>query len=73
MIDKPLSLPELRREGLQALIDRLGAIDAVRFIQLFDPGVGDFTAERRLWTDAPGVEEAARQVIERDEQQRRTA
>ncbi len=47
MTANPLSVPELRREGFRALIERLGPTDAIRFIQQFDTGHGDFTKDRR--------------------------
>ena len=37
---------ELRREGFAALIAALGVGDAIRFVQLYHPGTGDYTAER---------------------------
>ena len=36
----------LRQKGIDALARELGVIGMVRFIQLFDPGEGDYTAER---------------------------
>jgi hypothetical protein len=37
---------ELRLRGFAALEARLGWVNAVRFLQLFDPGMGDYTEER---------------------------
>jgi len=42
---------ELRQKGYQALVESLGAIDAIRFIQHFSPGYGDYTKERHEWLD----------------------
>lgn len=54
---------ELRLRGFAALEARLGWVNAVRFLQLFDPGMGDYTEERsRLlagWDAATVVERAA--------------
>ncbi len=37
---------ELRQKGYQALVDSLGAIDAILFLQQAGWGVGNYTAER---------------------------
>lgn len=42
-----LSPYELRREGWKALTERLGIAGAIRFLMQYDPGHGDYTAERR--------------------------
>ena len=39
----------LRQAGLDALRPDLGAAGMVRFIQLFETGKGDYTAERWQW------------------------
>ncbi len=41
-----LPLPELRKKGWQALIKELGYADAIRFIQMFDKGEGDYLIEK---------------------------
>jgi hypothetical protein len=38
---------EVRTQGLEALRAALGTVDMIRFIQLYSPGKGDYTAERR--------------------------
>ena len=37
---------ELHRAGMEALVKELGAVDATRFIHLYDNGHGDYTKER---------------------------
>ena len=37
---------ELRRKGFDALVDALGWINAVHFIQQYEQGWGDYTKER---------------------------
>ena len=37
---------ELRKKGYQALVDALGQIDTIRFLQQTGWGVGDYTKER---------------------------
>ncbi len=42
---------ELRKRGFKALVDALGCVDAVRFLQQYAPGDGDYTQERHQWLD----------------------
>jgi hypothetical protein len=41
------TLDEVRREGLNALEQRLGRADMIRFIQQFETGQGDYSSERQ--------------------------
>ena len=43
------TLSRIQQEGMQALINTLGPVDAIRFIKIFDSGYGDYTAERKAW------------------------
>jgi hypothetical protein len=56
---------ELRHRGFQALTEALGWGNAVRFLRQYDPGVGDYTEERRTllpeW-DAPTLVQEARKL-----------
>ncbi len=40
------STEEIRRCGIEALAEALGPVDAIRFLQSFDLGRGDYTKER---------------------------
>ena len=40
------STEEIRRLGIDVLAEALGPVDAVRFMQSFDLGRGDYTKER---------------------------
>jgi hypothetical protein len=40
---------ELRQRGYQALVDSLGPIDAILFLQQAGWGVGNYTEERQQW------------------------
>ena len=40
------STEEIRKIGIEALAEALGPVDAVRFLQSFDLGRGDYTKER---------------------------
>lgn len=38
---------ELRKKGYQVLVENLGQVDAIRFLQQAGWGSGDYTAERK--------------------------
>jgi hypothetical protein len=42
-------LSEIRQIGLEALMERLGPVGMIRFLQQFETGSGDYTAERDTW------------------------
>jgi hypothetical protein len=48
---------ELRRAGIDALVKALGPVGMARFLQQFDPGQGDYTAERSRILGNPTVDE----------------
>jgi hypothetical protein len=48
---------ELVRQGYQALVDTLGVVDTIRFIQHFSSGQGDYTQERHTWLDQTSLED----------------
>jgi len=43
------TISRIQQEGMEALINTLGPVDAIRFIKIFDPGYGDYTNERKTW------------------------
>lgn len=61
---------ELRARGFKALVDALGWANAVRFLRLFEPGIGNYTAERDTilpeWDATTLVREAHAAAFERD-------
>jgi hypothetical protein len=57
---------ELRRAGLAALNEKLGPVDAIRFIQQFDLGSGDYTAERATLLGSPTVDNLLRELGDKD-------
>ena len=65
MVRKSMTLHELRREGLQALLDRLGPAGTVRFLQQYDMGRGDYTKERRRWLDGVTIDEVVEDIERR--------
>jgi hypothetical protein len=53
-----LSNSDIRSEGWKALTERLGVAGAIRFLMEYDPGRGDYVAERRQLFDDLTLEEA---------------
>ena len=56
---------ELRRVGIDALVKALGPVGMARFLQQFDPGHGDYTAERHAILGTPTVDELVKEVEQR--------
>ena len=46
---------QIREAGLRALERKLGPVGMVRFLQQFESGKSDYTAERRRWLGKPDV------------------
>ena len=53
---------EIERLGFAALCDRLGMADALRFLQQFDLGHGDYTKEREQLFKQDTVESLYREI-----------
>jgi hypothetical protein len=60
----PRTAAQLAAEGFRALVEKLGIVDAIRYLHLYDPGHGDYTAERSQWLDHVSVDELSRQMAE---------
>lgn len=54
------TLNEIRREGLEALFQRFGRADMIRFLQQFETGQGDYSHERHTWVDRTTLDEIER-------------
>ncbi len=65
MIRKNPSLRDIRREGVEALLDRLGPVGTIRFLQQYEDGHGNYTEERRRWLDGLTVKEIIENVQRR--------
>jgi hypothetical protein len=59
----------LRQAGLDALRRDLGAAGMARFIQLFETGRGDYTADRWQWLPADATVETLANAINPTERQ----
>jgi hypothetical protein len=53
--------------ALEALARELGPVGMVRFLQQFESGSGDYTAERRQWLDKIDLQTAVDTVRSRNE------
>ena len=49
MITTATPLNEIRQLGLHALLEKLGPVGMVRFLQQFESGQGDYTIDRERW------------------------
>ena len=56
------TLIQIRDEGISVLTESLGPVDTIRFLQQFDLGHGDYTAERHRILGNPSVEEVLRKI-----------
>ena len=62
MNQRALTLEQIRTRGLKALSRELGPVGLVRFLQQFETGQGDYTAERYQWLGTPPVQELAEEI-----------
>jgi hypothetical protein len=62
---------ELRRRGIEVLVRELGYADAMRFLQQFATGHGDYTAERDRLARPMSDEELLKEADRLAEQERR--
>ena len=53
---------ELLDAGMDVLFEKLGAPDAIRFLQIVSPGKGDFTAERAAAIDRGEYDDVMREI-----------
>jgi len=56
---------EIRQAGLEILSRELGAVGMARFLQQFETGKGDYTAERRRWLGKKSISHIAREIARR--------
>ncbi|MCQ3935590.1 MAG: hypothetical protein DPW18_00950 [Chloroflexi bacterium] len=58
-----LTLNEIRTIGFEVLLRELGPVGAIRFIQQYETGRGNYTRDRRKWLPKKSVREIGRQII----------
>jgi len=67
MIDtSKMTLEQIRKAGMEALIRELGPVGMIRFLQQFDMGSGDYTKERHKIFEGMNVDA----IVEKIKQQR---
>ncbi|HID27196.1 MAG TPA: hypothetical protein EYP22_05130 [Methanosarcinales archaeon] len=59
-----MSLSEIRKVGLEALVQSLGQIGMLRFLQQFEVGRGDYTKEREQWLSKMSIQDIAKGIEE---------
>jgi hypothetical protein len=58
-----MTLEQIRTKGLEALSRDLGPVGMVRFLQQYETGCGDYTAERHRWLGEPTVEDLEEEIM----------
>lgn len=61
----PMSMQQIRENGLEALARELGVSGMVRFLQQFETGQGDYSTERHQWLDQDEVKARAVEIVRR--------
>ena len=59
---RTMSSSEVRTAGLAAVARELGPAGLIRFLQEFDTGRGDYTAERHQWLGNPTVDQLVARI-----------
>ena len=63
MIDVSTMTPvQIQQTGMEILVREMGTAGLVRFLQQFDSGHGDYTAERHQWLDNLSVDDVLAQM-----------
>ena len=69
---RKMTSEEIRQAGLEALARELGPVGMVRFLQQFETGRGDYSAERHGWFSKVDVQTLAEKIHQYDKKKRRT-
>jgi len=62
MNTQAMSLNEIRKNGIDALTEKLGTVGMIRFMQQDETGYGDYTKERAELLGNPTIEELAKNI-----------
>ncbi len=65
MKTEPLSFYEIRTVGFEALLRELGPAGAIRFIQQYETGQGDYTRDRKKLLPQKSVREIGREIMKK--------
>ncbi|MCX6683134.1 MAG: hypothetical protein NTZ37_00145 [Methanoregula sp.] len=58
------TLHQIQQEGLDVLVDKLGPDDAIRFLQIYESGSGDWTKDRKKYL-AKDPDKIIKHIMER--------
>lgn len=53
---------EILIQGYKALVHSLGVVDAIKFVQYYSPGQGDYTKERHQWLDRKSLDDVFTEI-----------
>ena len=56
------TLGEIRIAGIEALVQHLGVVGAIRFLQYEDKGYGDYSRDRHRWLGEPNIDEISNEI-----------
>ena len=65
--EKPVTLLEIRRAGLEALARELGPVGMIRFPQQYETGHGDYSVERHQWVDQVNLDTIVEEIRQQEE------
>ena len=65
MKTETLSFYEIRTVGFEALLRELGPAGAIRFIQQYETGQGDYTRDRKKLLPKKSVREIGREIMKK--------
>jgi hypothetical protein len=63
MTTETLSLYEIRTIGFEALLRELGPAGAIRFVQQYETGRGDYTRDRKKLLPKKSIREIGREIM----------
>jgi len=62
MNTQAMSLNEIRKNGIDALTEKLGTVGMIRFMQQDETGQGDYTKEREKLLGNPTIEKLSNSI-----------
>jgi hypothetical protein len=64
-----MSMEQIRISGLTALLNELGPVGTIRFLQQFETGYGDYSKERHEWLDSWDVDTLIEKIRQKQRNQ----